>query len=397
LIIFGCYDQHAFRPGGILFFKRSIMRKRFFGFATLIAMMFAAFAPAGSVQAAYRFANFKAHPPIHIRGSAAAKPSGMTPAQIKTVYHLPASGGTGTVAIIGAYDDKTIEQDLNVFSQQFQLPACTTANGCFEKHPMAAKVASNSGWAMETSLDVEWAHAIAPQAKILLVEATTPSGTNLLKAVDYASARPDVVAVSMSWGGSEFSDETTLDQHFTSNHNVTFFASSGDDGAGASWPAASPNVVAVGGTTLALSATGTFSAETAWSGSGGGVSAYETEPAFQQSYNISKAKGQRAIPDVAYDADPASGFPIYRSVGKSKNGWYTVGGTSAGAPQWAAIKALGGTADNSKFYTDKASAGSTKFFRDIKSGNNGDCGYYCNTRSHYDYVTGLGSPLTEKF
>ena len=106
---------------------------------------------------------------------------------------------------------------------------------------------------METSLDVEWAHAIAPSAKILLIEAKTPSGANLMAGVDYARSRSDVVAVSMSWGGAEFSDETSLDSHFTSSGNkITFFASSGDNGAGASWPAASPNVVAVGGTHINL-------------------------------------------------------------------------------------------------------------------------------------------------
>jgi len=305
---------------------------------------------------------------------------------------LPATGGHGTIAIIDAYDDPTIEDDLNFFSKSFNLNSCTTKNGCFEKHKMSSSVKADSGWALETSLDVEWAHAIAPNAKILLVEAVTPSGTNLLKAVDYAAGRKDVVAISMSWGGSEFNEETSLDSHFLSKYGATFFASAGDNGWGASWPAASPNVTAVGGTYLSFNYKKEFLTESAWDGSGGGVSAYEKQPNYQSSYSISKANGMRAIPDVSYDADPRSGFGVY------KNGsWYKVGGTSAGAPQWSAIKSLGLSAANEKFYADKASNSNIKFFRDIVSGSNGDCKYYCTARRHYDYVTGLGSPLTIKF
>ena len=316
----------------------------------------------------------------------------MTPAQIKKIYNLPSSGGHGTIAIVGAYDDKTIENDLSVFSHQFNLPECSTKNGCFEKHVVSGNTKTDSGWAMETSLDIEWAHAIAPNAKIVLVEAQTPSGANLIKAIDYARSQPDVVAVSMSFGGQEFPEETTLDNHFVSSHGAVFFASSGDNGTGASWPAASPNVVAVGGTSLVLSSSGALVAEKAWNGSGGGVSAYESEPTYQTNYSIPKAKGMRSIPDVAYDADPASGFPIYKH-----GGWYVVGGTSAAAPQWAAIESLGLSANNSNFYTDKSSSASAGYFRDITNGTNGDCGYVCTARAHYDYVTGLGSPLTINF
>lgn len=346
--------------------------------------------------AAYHFSNYQGRPPIHVYGSSSKNPIGMTPEKIKAAYHLPPTGGHGVIAIVGAYDDASIEKDLNTFSDAFGLPTCTTINGCFTKHKISSTAKSNSGWTMETSLDVEWAHAIAPKAKIILVEATTPSGPNLLKAVDYAANADGVVAVSMSWGGTEFSEETSLDAHFTGKSGVAFFASSGDNGSGASWPASSPNVVGVGGTHLTLAANGAVSSETAWSGSGGGVSTYEKEPSYQAGYAIAKAKGMRAIPDVAYDADPASGFPIYKSSG-TKGAWYEVGGTSAGAPQWAAIQSLGLSASNQNFYTDKASDSNTTFFRDIISGSNGDCGYYCSARRHYDYVTGLGSPLTVSF
>lgn len=362
----------------------------------LFVIFFIILLPFSPTEAAYRFANFKGRPPIHQFGGVSSSPLGLSPNQIKRAYNLPGDGGNGVIAIVGAYDDKTIEKDLNVFNQQFNLPLCTAANGCFTKHAMGTS--SNSGWAMETSLDVEWSHAIAPEAKILLVEAKTPSGQNLLNAIDYARKQPGVVAVSMSWGGAEFSDETSLDNHFVDpSEKITFFASSGDNGSGASWPAASPEVVAVGGTKLNFTKTGNVSSETAWTGSGGGVSVYEPEPQRQVNYSITKAQNHRAIPDVSYNAAPESGFSIYKTTGKSKKGWYVVGGTSAGAPQWAAIKALGLSADNDKFYADKASSNNSNFFRDIRSGSNGDCGYYCEARKHYDYVTGLGSPLTISF
>ncbi len=362
------------------------MKKLFFGIAFLAAL----FQP-HTVSAAYHFSDFEGRPPIHIFKTDVV-PQGLSPGAIKAIYHLPKSGGKGTIAIIDAYDAATIENDLGVFSKTFGLPDCTAKNGCFEKHKMTASVKPDSGWALETALDVEWAHAIAPNAKILLVEATTPSGDNLIKAVDYAAKRADVVAVSMSWGGGEFPEEKSLDTHFMSKTGAAFFASSGDNGAGASWPAASPNVVSVGGTLLSLKADGTFARESAWTGSGGGVSAYEAQPAYQKDYSIPKSKGMRAIPDVSYNADPQSGVSVY------KNGkWYVLGGTSAGAPQWAAIHALGKSAINEKLYADKASASNASFFRDITSGSNGDCAYYCDARKHYDYITGLGSPLGVNF
>ncbi len=345
-----------------------------------------------SAQASYHFSDYKGTPPIHTQSGMTKMPVGMTPQEIKKIYNLPASGGHGTIVIVGAYNDATIEADLNAFSKTFNLPPCITANGCFTKHPMSTSIASNSGWAMETSLDVEWAHAIAPQAKILLVEAATQSGANLLKAVDYAASIKDAAAISMSWGGGEFPEETSLDSHFVSKSGAPFFASSGDSGAGASWPASSPNVIGVGGTSITLSSNGTFKSEGAWSGSGGGISAYEKEPAFQTGYSIPKAGGMRAIPDVAYDADPQSGFPIY-----VKGSWHTVGGTSAGAPQWAAIATLSVGITNARLYADKSTGENAKYFRDITSGANGSCGYFCTARAHYDYVTGLGSPQTDSF
>ena len=320
--------------------------------------------------------------------------TGLTPARVKTAYGLKeVSTGSGTVAIIDAYDAPTIESDLGVFDRHFSLKTCTTSDGCLEKHKMSTTVAASADWSTEVSLDVEWAHAIAPGAKILLVEATSASRTSLLKAVDYARERSDVVAISMSWGGDEFATESHYDYHFASPSGASFFASAGDDGHGASWPATSPRVIAVGGTTLNLSSSGRVDSETAWSGSGGGVSAYLSEPDYQSNYGLNSG-GHRAVPDVSYDADPNTGYPVYDStVSNGTVGWFVVGGTSAGAPQWAALKSIDPAIGLTQLYAD-ATTGS---FRDISSGSNGSCGTDCRAAKGYDYVTGLGSPLGAQF
>ena len=345
---------------------------------------------------------FEAKPPIHVLTGSSTSPQGMTPAQIKKVYNLPSTGGSGTIAIISAYQHKIIAADLATFDKKFALTGCTVENKCLEIHPMSSTTPSdsNNGWGLESALDTEWAHAIAPKAKILLIEATTPHLKDLMQAVAYAKSRAGVVSISMSWGGAEFPDEVIEDKYFASS-SIVFFASSGDDGAGASWPAVSPNVIAVGGTSLIInkdSGTNTqnsglaFLSEKAWSGSGGGISKYETEPEYQKIYSIPQAEGKRAIPDVSYAADPAYGFSVYHD-----NRWYVVGGTSAGAPQWAAIEALGKSVSLTNLYADKASDVYATYFRDIVSGKNGTCAYYCQARARYDYVTGLGSPITDKF
>jgi subtilase family serine protease len=342
--------------------------------------------------------NFGAHSPIHVRAHSNVAPTGLSPAQIKAAYNLPSDGGSGkTIAIVDAYDSPTIASDLNTFSTKFGLPICNTSNPCFEKQTISRRTSSNSGWALEEALDVEWAHAIAPSAKILLVEARSASGNDLLAAVDYARNRSDVVAVSMSWGGGEFSGESSYDSHFTSGHGVQFFSSSGDSGSGVSWPAVSPNVIGVGGTTLTLASNGTVTNETAWSGSGGGVSQFVTEPSYQSSL-VTLSGGHRATPDVSYDADPATGYAVYdttRYAGQS--GWFQVGGTSAGSPQWAAIHALGSSISSQTLYTDASGPHYSSDFRDILSGTNGNCGTRCTAGPGYDTVTGLGSPLTTAF
>ena len=165
----------------------------------------------------------------------------------------------------------------------------------------------------------------------------------------------------MSWGGSEFSAESAYDSYFTSttvNPGIVFFAAIGDSGAGVIWPSSSPNVVSVGGTTLNVTSTGALISETAWSDSGGGVSAYETQPAYQANYGLTYAK--RACPDVSFDANPNTGVSVYDSTPyEGESGWWDVGGTSVGAPSWAAIQALGLSTGDSNFYQDAAPSATT--------------------------------------
>lgn len=322
---------------------------------------------------------------MHVRPAMATpSPTALAPTQIRSAYGLPSTGGAGTtIAIVDAYDDPNVLNDLTMFSTQYGVLPIN-----FVEHKMATTISVDTGWALETSLDVQWAHAIAPNATILLVEARSNGLGDLLAAVSYAKGQPNVVAVSMSWGGSEFSTETSYDSYFSSS-TITFFASSGDSGAGVIWPASSPNVVAVGGTTLNL-ASGSV-VETGWSGSGGGASRYEPRPAYQTNFGLSGS--MRAVPDVSYDADPNTGVPVYDSLGYSgQYGWFQVGGTSAGAPQWAAIQALGLSASNNNFYQDTKSSAYASYFRDITGGSNG-----YSAGPGYDYVTGLGSPLTTNF
>ncbi len=331
--------------------------------------------------------NFEARPPIHIRSNSIT-PNGLSPNQVKSIYHLPLSGGAGTIAIIGAYNSSSVEADLNVFSKQFNLPPCTIKNGCFEIHKMSSSIKPNSGWATETALDTQWAHAIAPNAKILLVETKSASGKDLLAGVSYAKNRNGVVSISMSWGGPEFSGENKLDSYFQSSKGAVFFASSGDNGNGVEWPAVSPNVIGVGGTTFHFGVDGNLTSETAWSGSGGGISNFVPLPSFQLLLKLKSFGTKRAVPDVSFGADPSPGFSIYH------NGWLSVGGTSAGAPQWAAIHALGKNFSNTSLYHDAVGKKYASYFRDIIRGVNGDCGNQCQTGKSYDTVTGLGSPLT---
>lgn len=318
---------------------------------------------------------------------AGTAPTGLSPATIKSTYGFSTSSTAGagkTIAIVDAFDDPTAESDLGVFSSRFGLPACTTANGCFKKVNQNGGTSyprKDAGWALEISLDVQWAHAIAPGAKILLVEASSNSFANLLAAEDYAKTHANYV--SNSWGASEFSGESSYDSHFAQS-GVSFFVSSGDAGLPAEYPSSSPNVISVGGTTLNLSG-GTFISETGWSSGGGGCSQYESATSAQSSfaqYAQVGCGGSRATPDVSLDADPASGVSVYDSTRyQGQQGWWTVGGTSASSPMWAARAAVSGTTVNSAYVY-----GNSITYRDITDGDNG-----APCLVGFDLCTGRGS------
>ena len=338
-----------------------------------------------------------------------SEPTGYTPQQIQSAYGINKVVGNGagqTIAIVDAYNDPNISSDLAAFDKQFGLsapPSFTVDN--------LGATTTNAGWALEESLDVEWAHAVAPEANIVLVEASSASLNSLFSAVSFASKLQGVSVVSMSWGTTEFLGESAYDSIFTTpaGHNaVTFVAASGDSGAwsGPMYPAVSPNVLAVGGSTLTLAANNTYGSETGWSDSTGGFSGYdsdwryyESEPSYQtatlQAAGLSY--GVRTTPDVSFNADPNTGVAVYDSIPYSgQSGWFQVGGTSAAAPAWAGLVAIAdqglatagkSTLSNTQVQTDLYSLPSSDF-RNITTGFNG----YSAT-SGYNLVTGLGTPI----
>ncbi|HEY1785366.1 MAG TPA: LEPR-XLL domain-containing protein [Pirellulales bacterium] len=334
-------------------------------------------------------------------GTAYTAPIGYTPAQIAAAYgfnqikfgSVVGNGAGQTIAIVDAYNDPDIAGDLQTFDKQFNLAAPKftevkqTLNG---QGPM-----NSAGWSMEISLDVEWAHAMAPAANIELIEAYSPTLSNLLTCVQYAAAQPGVSVVSMSWGASEFSSEANYNSYFTTpagHTGVSFVASSGDSGAGALWPAISTNVLSVGGTSLTLNKNGTYGSETAWAGSGGGGSQYQSEASYEKGVQTT---GKQMDPDVAYDANPSTGFAVYDTVpDQGYSGWLEVGGTSAGAPQWSALVAIanqGRVLNHENTLTNAAAAVfsiSSNDFHDVTSGSDGG---HSATKG-YDEVTGLGTP-----
>jgi hypothetical protein len=288
--------------------------------------------------------------------------SGLSPAAVTSAYGLNAitftspngsmvkgDGAGETIALIEAFHDPTIASDLNIFDQAYGLP-----NPTLTVDDLAGNE-SNDGWALEESLDVEWAHAIAPGANILVVEASSQTLKGLITAVNVARNTPGVVAISMSWGFNEFRQETAYNSTFTTpaGHTpITFLASSGDSGSqgGAEWPASAPSVISVGGTSLFVGSSGQYEFESAWVGSSGGYSKFEAEPAYQRSIQNT---GKRSSPDVSFDGDPDTGVSVYEtSLETGQGSWQVVGGTSVGSPAWAGIIAI---ADQGRAVTGQGS------------------------------------------
>ncbi|MYM80797.1 peptidase S53 [Duganella sp. FT50W] len=364
-----------------------------------------------------------------------------TPAQIRAAYGLPALPGsyTGlsatqaaqlgagqTIYIVDAMHNPNVAAELSAFNSKFGLPACATKTiATTASLPLAAASASgcelsvvystasggmsatapayDAGWATEIALDVQWAHATAPLARIVLIEAASASYDNLLGGVRLAN-RLGAGVVSMSFGGSETSTTSAADSVF-SGANMTYLAATGDSGAGVAWPSVSPKVLAVGGTTLSYSGVGARS-EVVWSNTGGGVSAYVATPAYQSGAVPGMGTAaRRTVADVAFNADPSSGqYVAIIAAGSGTVKWSSVGGTSLATPQWAGLIAIANAlrvvngkaalaAPHAALYTNISTVAGTyaSVFKDITSGRHGSCAA-CGGETGYDQATGLGTP-----
>ncbi|MFJ9755613.1 carboxypeptidase regulatory-like domain-containing protein [Streptomyces sp. NPDC101149] len=328
-------------------------------------------------------------------------PQGFGPADLRDAYGLPADGGAGkTIAIVDAFDNPNAEVDLAVYRAQYGLPACTSANGCFTKVDQRGGTdypAPDAGWAGEISLDLDMVSAVAPNARILLVEADKPAIDDLGAAVDQAVAF-GAGYVSNSYGSNyafypEDPAESSADAHYD-HPGVAIVASSGDNRYGVAYPAASPHVTAVGGTTLTKDAAAARGwSESVWNhdgaGTGSGCSLYEPKPTFQQDTGCVG----RTVADVSAVADPATGVAVYDTYGQS-GGWSLAGGTSASAPIIAGVYADAGTPVAGTYPNAYPYAGGGAGLHDVTTGSNGKCSpaYLCTAGTGYDGPTGLGTP-----
>ncbi|MFF3912560.1 peptidase S8 [Streptomyces sp. NPDC001852] len=324
--------------------------------------------------------------------TAAATPSGYGPSSLQSAYNLPsATGGSGqTVAIVDAYDDPSAESDLAAYRSQYGLSACTTASGCFKKVDQNGGTKyprGNSGWAEEISLDLDMVSAACPNCKILLVEASSASMTNLGTGVNTA-VRLGAKFVSNSYGGSESSSDATYDSTYFNHPGVAITVSSGDNGYGVEYPAASRYVTAVGGTSLKTASNARGWTDTVWSGAGSGCSADDAKPSWQKDSGCAN----RTVADVSAVADPNTGVAVYDTYGQG-SGWMVFGGTSASSPLIAATYALAG-APSAGSYPASFPYAHTSALNDVTSGSNGSCGgsYLCTGGTGYDGPSGLGTP-----
>jgi subtilase family serine protease len=331
----------------------------------------------------------------HLSLSPNATPDGYGPSDLQDAYALPSGGSGQTVGIVDAYDDPNAESDLAQYRSQYGLPSCTTSNGCFKKvgeDGTSSLPSADSGWAGEISLDLDMVSAVCPSCNILLVEADQPTmedlGASVNTAVDLGAKY-----VSNSYGGSESSEDTSYDSSYFNHPGVAITVSSGDEGYGAEYPAASKYVTSVGGTSLNTSSNSRGWTETVWGdsssgeGTGSGCSSYDAKPSWQTDTGCSK----RTIADVSAVADPYTGLAVYDSYDAS--GWQVYGGTSASSPIIASVYALAGApgaSDSPASYPYSH----TGDLNDVTSGTNGSCSgsYLCTAGTGYDGPTGLGTP-----
>jgi hypothetical protein len=367
-----------------------------------------------------------ASPADSVGGGASNLAAPFSPANISQAYgfndiylsdgqggFIKGDGAGQTIAIVIAYQQPNLAADLHAFDQQFGLsdPQLTICNQTGSTATATLPKNATGSWGVEASLDVQWIHALAPAANILVVEASSNSSTNLYQAADTArkagigslSALPYTTVVSMSWGIADFAGDTNGGLFTTpaGKTGVMFVAASGDAGTAGQYPATDPGVLAVGGTTLTINSQGNYSGEVAWSGSSGGFS-FNSVPSYQQGiqpYGAQNSGNARMTPDVAFDGDVNSGLYVYDSFDYPSAPWREAGGTSAGAPCWAALLAIADQAAGqsgpltssqmlTRIYAAYSTTGPTYAFHDVTSGANSSY----SAGPGYDLVTGLGSP-----
>ena len=314
------------------------------------------------------------------------------PAQFHTAYALPTTSASAqTIGIVDAYNDPNIASDLATYDSYYGLPSCTASNGCLSVVNQSGGTSlpkTNSGWSLEISLDVETAHEICQNCKIVLVEASSSSIANLGASVNEA-VKLGANVVSNSYGSSEYSSEVTDSSSYFNHPGTMITVSAGDGGYGVEFPAASQYVTAVGGTTLHLNADNTYQSEAAWNKTGSGCSTYIPKPTWQLDTGCAK----RTVGDVSADADPATGAAVYDSVRyNGQSGWFTVGGTSLSSPLVGATYALAGNASTLNYGSN--SYANIASLHDVTTGSNGTCSpaYLCTAQVGYDAPTGNGSP-----
>jgi len=313
-------------------------------------------------------------------------PSGYSPANLDSAYKITGAGSSAnTVAIVDADGYSNAEADLGVYRAQFGLPACTTANGCFKKlnqnGVQGSYPANNTGWSQETALDLDMASAMCPSCRIILVEANSASYANLATAENTAALMGAHV-ISNSYGGGE-SGTSGYEQAY--NHaGIAITVSSGDSGYGVQFPASSPHVTAVGGTSLHYS--NGVRTETAWVDGGSGCSTVYAKPGWQHDTGCT----MRMEADVSAVADPATGVAVYGPSSRRGSAWQVYGGTSVAAPLIAGIYGNNGGSVN---YGNNPYV-ALGALNDITAGSNGKCSvaYFCNAGPGYDGPTGLGTP-----
>ena len=324
-------------------------------------------------------------------------PKGLIPVQLYTAYNVPPSSGSGAIAVVDAYDYPTAKNDFNVFSNMFSLPTETSSDPTLASNTVfqvvyaaGTKPTTDGSWSEESAIDTQWAHAMAPGAKIYLVEAASASVVDLMAAINIAKALPGVKQVSLSFGSSESACQFV---HYDANliqPGVTFFAASGDSSDEKDFPSLSKNAVSIGGTTLVLDASNNRVSENSWSKSGSGLSSFEPRPGFQDIV-VSDVQRYRGACDFAAVGDPATGVSVYDSTPyNGLSGWLVFGGTSVACPIVAGITNAAGShftssqGLNANLYAYIA----TTNVYDVKHGTSGSH----SAGTGWDYLTGVGSP-----